>query len=203
VRKGPVSSRVALLLRSAEGKPSFASISQYRSAAAVRGMVLFFFAFFVVRRLQCQRVLGRVIRAEGVPWATPGQAGPVRGRRRRAERAVCRGGGQRAPAGSKTRLPALEEVFVPGFYGWLACPGGKWSVRCLPWRRSAYPTAVLRRLACPGEGWSVRCLPWRRFSAPKSCVGLPALEESGPCAACLGRGLLRLSPMQACLPWKR
>src|SRR5271156_2666999 len=28
VRNGPVSSRVALLLRSAEGKPSFASISQ-------------------------------------------------------------------------------------------------------------------------------------------------------------------------------
>jgi hypothetical protein len=37
VRKGPVSSRVALLLRSAEGQPSFASISQYMRHAAVRG----------------------------------------------------------------------------------------------------------------------------------------------------------------------
>jgi hypothetical protein len=34
VRNGPVSSRVALLLRSAEGKPSFASISQCLQAIA-------------------------------------------------------------------------------------------------------------------------------------------------------------------------
>jgi hypothetical protein len=32
VRNGPVSSRVALLLRSAEGKPSFASISPIQAA---------------------------------------------------------------------------------------------------------------------------------------------------------------------------
>ena len=36
VRKGPVSSRVALLLRSAEGKPFFASISQSRRRLARR-----------------------------------------------------------------------------------------------------------------------------------------------------------------------
>ena len=43
MRKGPVSSRVALLLRSAEGKPFFASISQYIRvvplAHAMQGMI--------------------------------------------------------------------------------------------------------------------------------------------------------------------
>lgn len=37
MRNGPVSSRVALLLRSAEGKPSFASISPVKGSVMLRG----------------------------------------------------------------------------------------------------------------------------------------------------------------------
>lgn len=46
MRKGPVSSRVALLLRSAEGKPFFASISHVFPSSKVDKRKIFFSAGF-------------------------------------------------------------------------------------------------------------------------------------------------------------
>src|SRR6478609_11593072 len=58
VRNGPVSSRVALLLRSAEGKPSFASISPMGSPDFWRlvGVVGFFRCVVSGRAVQGSRV---------------------------------------------------------------------------------------------------------------------------------------------------
>jgi hypothetical protein len=198
VRKGPVSSRVALLLRSAEGKPFFASISQYsRSLPQCRVVT----NWYPAGSLQRQRPypparLGRIFRAEGVPTSLPGQASRGRaeaaGRRRISSRAGGARGGARLPwrkrrARRLGRLPgrkilvmsllALEEdgpsvLACPGggFGGAvLACPGGGWPERpCLPWRRVW--GAVL---ACPGGGWLERpCLPWRRvWGASLACPG--------------------------------
>ena len=203
MRKGPVSSRVALLLRSAEGKPFFASISQYSRSLPQCRVVTIILCFVPSGALDKSAYsaatylpvptclptvparLGRVFRAEGVPTTLPGQAS--RGRAEAAGGEASRGGGGGARAGC---LPALEERFLgpSSCFPWrrflvvaLACPGGKWTERsCLPWRRvlglgSCWPW---RRV------WSARsCLPGRRFG----CEALPALEEDGPSVfACPG-----------------
>jgi hypothetical protein len=229
VRKGPVSSRVALLLRSAEGKPFFASISQYirvtplahamqgmttptrRALAACSGL---YFAPLGV--LPYQRA---PTPAEGVPWALPGQA--------RRGMAARRGGG-RSAAGRRMRyleqalrprsaclpwrtavlgaigLPALEKR---GHLG----PSSRWSA-CLPWRRGLAcpggeglsPTArsdgwLAGWLACPGEE--------EGWWWPCPMVALPALEEG----SCLPRRkgahhhdgqASRWLACLACLPWR-
>ena len=191
MRKGPVSSRVALLLRSAEGKPFFASISQYSRSYRSAGLSptstcplpsASYSAFYnapysAPYSAQRQRALGALSVRRGYPRLFQGKQA---------------GGGPRRREGGRIPLAAAARA-----RGVLACPGGEWSERpCLPGRRVVRASLLAREenlgamfcdgLACPGGKWSERsCLPGRKVVR----ASLLAREASWG--------------YESCLPWRK
>jgi hypothetical protein len=188
-----------LLLRSAEGKPFFASISQYSRSYRSAGLSptstcplpsASYSAFYnAPYSAQRQRALGALSVRRGYPRLFQGKQAGGGPRRREGGRiplaAAARARGPCLPWRRVVRasLLAREENLGAMFCHVLACPGGKWSERpCLPGRRIL--AMFCDGLACPGGKWSERsCLPGRKVVR----AFLLALEESGPCVlACPG-----------------
>ena len=177
MRKGPVSSRVALLLRSAEGKPFFASISQYsRSLPQCRVVTIILVCFLWSSRQSAPNLLTCLPTAHPTcsPWAYFPCGGGTHDSSRASKPGEGRGGGRRGISW-RGRQRAR---------GVLACPGGGFlGSKFLVALEESGPSV----LAYPGGGFlgQVSCLPWRRLW----CEVLLAREEDGPSVlACPGGG---------------
>jgi len=178
-----------LLLRSAEGKPFFASISQYsRSLPQCRVVTtlfcssvffLFFLFYFYFIFLAVPSAL-----CACWPWADFPCGGGTHVSSRASKPGQGRGGGEEGivDAGGSARARAVA-------HGVLGCPVGEWSERpCLPCRRGGKGLGEnqSRALACPGGGWCV-------------CPCLPGRRDWGKGLACpVAKGSVR-----PCLPWRK